>query len=251
MYYAASTAARLGASVGVLTAGAGEVEALRALPNTVVVSLDARKSTSFENVYEAGGRRQYLRALAPSIPVDLIPAEWSKAPVVLLAPVADELPAAMFRAFPRSLLAVSPQGCMRRLAIGEEVHLKPWDRALEVLPQVAAAVFSEEDVGGHFAGWLRYCGPILAMTRGRAGCELIVCGKHRQVAGFPSDEIDPTGAGDVFAAAFMLKLREVREPIEAARFANCVASFSVAGRGTDTLPSPEQVHARLTSWTSS
>ena len=62
VFYAASTAARLGYSVGVLTAGASEVEALRELPNTVVVSLDAKVSTSFQNVYEPAGRRQYLRS---------------------------------------------------------------------------------------------------------------------------------------------------------------------------------------------
>jgi sugar/nucleoside kinase (ribokinase family) len=65
------------------------------------------------------------------------------------------------------------------------------------------------------------------------------------VPGFPSDETDPTGAGDVFAAAFMLKLRELREPLEAARFANGVASFSVTGRSTDALPDLEQVQQRL------
>jgi sugar/nucleoside kinase (ribokinase family) len=52
----------------------------------------------------------------------------------------------------------------------------------------------------------------------------------------------------VFAAAFMLKLREAREPIEAARFANCVASFSVAGVGTAGLPTAEQVNHRLSTW---
>lgn len=251
VYYAASTAARLGYSVGVITAGATEVETLRALPNTVVISLDAKKSTSFENVYEQGVRRQFVRGLAPPIPADLVPPEWSKAKVVLLAPVADEVPLALPRSFPLALIGVSPQGYMRQLSLGQEVRYKPWERSAEVLPHVAAAIFSEEDVRGQTVSWLTYCGPVLAMTRGSRGCDLILCGKRRLVDGFPSDEVDPTGAGDVFAAAFMLELARVREPLQAARFANCVASFSVAGRGAEALPSLEQVQERLNTWKSS
>lgn len=245
VWYAASTAARLGYSVGVVTAGAAEVEALRALPNTAVISLDAKRSTSFENVYEPSGRRQFLRALAPPIPKDLVPPEWTKAPVALLAPVADEVPADMARLFPRSLVGVCPQGWMRRLSTGQEVGYKTWDRAGDVLPHVAAVSFSEEDVRGHSASWLGYCGPVLIQTRGSQGCDLIHCGKRRSVAGFPVPEVDPTGAGDVFAAAFMLELREVREPLQAARFANAVASFSVTARGTDALPSLKDVRELL------
>ncbi|HEY8693630.1 MAG TPA: PfkB family carbohydrate kinase [Chloroflexota bacterium] len=245
VFYAASAAARLGYSVGVVTAGASEVEVLRELPNTEVVSLDAKRSTSFENVYEPAGRRQYLRALAPTIPADMIPSEWRKTPVALLAPVAGEVPPAMARAFPRALLGLSPQGWMRRLVVGEEVRYQAWNRVLEVLPNAAAAIFSEQDVLGHSVGWLGCRGPVLVMTRGELGCELIHSGKTRRVAGFPSKETDPTGAGDVFAAAFMLKLHETREPMEAARFANCVASFSVAASGAEGMPSAEQVQERL------
>ncbi|MFI5269202.1 MAG: PfkB family carbohydrate kinase [Chloroflexota bacterium] len=246
--YAAAAAARLGCSVGVLTAGAAEADVLRDLPNTVVVSLDAKRSTSFENVYEPAGRRQYLRALAPAIPPELLPYEWLKAPVVLLAPVAGEVSQEMARLFPRALLGVSPQGWMRRLVVGEEVRYQTWERALDVLAHAAAAIFSEEDVLGHAVSWLGCRGPVMVMTRGELGCELTHCGKTRSVHGFPSGETDPTGAGDVFAAAFMLKLKETREPIGAARFANCVASFSVAGSGKDSLPSLDQVQARLSTW---
>ncbi len=245
VFYAASAAARLGASVGVVTAGGREVEALRALPNTMVVSLDVKRSTSFENVYRPDGRRQYLRALAPPIAPEMIPLEWHDAPAVLLAPIADEVSPAAVRLFARALTGVSPQGWMRQLAAGQEVRFKPWLRAEETLAQVATAIFSEEDVRGHSAPWLGYCGPVLVTTRGELGCDLVHCGKRRHVPGFPAAEVDPTGAGDVFAAAYMLRLRETRDPVASARFANCVASFSVAGPGVASLPALDQVQDRL------
>lgn len=251
VFYVASAAAKLGASVGVITAGAREIGALRALPETTVINLDAKVSTSFENIYELGRRRQYVRAVAPRIPDELVPPEWRKAPVVLLAPVVDEVSPSMLRLFPRALVGVSAQGYMRRLGPSGAIQPKVWDRAMEVLPDVTAVFFSEEDVRGQSQNWLSFRGPVLVMTRGALGCDLIHSGKRRSVPGFPADEIDPTGAGDVFAAAFMLRLREGRDPLAAAAFANCVASFSVTGQGADALPTREQVHARLSAWKSS
>jgi sugar/nucleoside kinase (ribokinase family) len=249
VYYASATASKLGASVGVLTAGAeDELRALRDLYNVTVIGLQVQRSTSFENRYEAGGRRQFLRALAPPIPPEAIPPEWRRAPVALLAPVADEVRSGIVRSFADGIVGISAQGFMRRLALGQEVRFRPWERAQEALPHCGAVVFSEEDVHGHPVPWLNHCGPVLVMTRAEQGCELIHCGKHRRVAGFPMPETDPTGAGDVFAAAFMLKLRETRDPVDAARYANCVASFSVTGSGIDTLPTREEVQERLATW---
>lgn len=245
VFYAASTAARLGFSVGVVTAGAAEVKALQQLPNTVVVSLESRHSTSFENVMGPAGRRQVLHALAPTIPLELLPAEWRKTRLALLAPVAGEVPQAMVRAFPQALLGVCPQGWMRRLVVGQDVRYRAWDGALDVLPYAAAAIFSEEDSQGHAVSWLSCRGPVLVMTRGAAGCELTYCGKTRRVAGFPAREIDSTGAGDVFAAAFMLNLVETRDPLAAGRFANCVAALSVTASGVEALPTMDEARGRL------
>lgn len=245
VFYAAATAARLGYSVGVVTAGGPEVDALRELPGTAVINLDTDKSTSFENVYEEGRRRQYLRHLAPAIPIHLVPAEWMKAPLVHIAPVANEVPLEMFRLFPKSLVGVTPQGYLRTWGPDREVHYRAWSRAAEALVHCAAVIFSEEDLDGHAADWLSFSGPLFVITRAELGCEVIYRGKHRAVPGFPQQAIDPTGAGDVFAAAFLLELKKVKEPLEAARFANCVASFCVSGQGVEGLPTMEQVSARL------
>ena len=76
---------------------------------------------------------------------------------------------------------------------------------------------------------------IAIMTQGPRGCMVYVDGQATQVPGFPVQEIDPTGAGDVFAAAFLIRLEETRDPIEAARFANATASFCVQGPGVTTI----------------
>jgi ATP-dependent Clp protease ATP-binding subunit ClpA len=58
-------------------------------------------------------------------------------------------------------------------------------------------------------------------------------------------ERDPTGAGDVFAAAFLIQLGETGDALEAARFAACVAAGSVEGRGASQIPTREETERRL------
>ena len=66
---------------------------------------------------------------------------------------------------------------------------------------------------------------------------------------WPSQEQEPTGAGDVFAATFLLALQEEKEPLEAAQFAACAASFVVEGPGvTGVFESRAEVEARLTDY---
>jgi sugar/nucleoside kinase (ribokinase family) len=83
------------------------------------------------------------------------------------------------------------------------------------------------------------------MTQGARGCTVFVNGEARQIPGFPAREVDPTGAGDVFAAAFLVRLSETHDPFQAARFANATASFCVEASGVTGIPTREQVQARL------
>jgi 1D-myo-inositol 3-kinase len=57
----------------------------------------------------------------------------------------------------------------------------------------------------------------------------------------PANEVDPTGAGDIFATAFLIRLQETGDPIQSARFANVTASFGVEQVGVAGIPSREQV----------
>jgi len=54
-------------------------------------------------------------------------------------------------------------------------------------------------------------------------------------------ELDTTGAGDVFAAAFFFRLYTTRDPWEAARFATQLASISVSRPGLQGIPTQEEI----------
>jgi sugar/nucleoside kinase (ribokinase family) len=108
------------------------------------------------------------------------------------------------------------------------------------------AVLGEDDVRGQgdLVARLADVVPVVAFTQGRLGCEVIVRGRTRRVGVHPAVEIDPTGAGDVFAAGFLMGLARGAEPVEAARLGAAAASFVVEGLGGAELPRVEGAWTR-------
>ena len=54
--------------------------------------------------------------------------------------------------------------------------------------------------------------PVIALTRGWRGLYLITRDGEEEIPGLPRQEVDPTGAGDVFAATFLMRYQETGEP---------------------------------------
>lgn len=241
--YAARTAQALGCRVGVVTSAHRELDVRAALPNVVIRCLPAEATTTFENIYTLQGRRQFVRAVARRLGAAAIPPDWRHAPIVHLAPVAQEVDPALIRAFPLALIGVTPQGWLRRWGEGGEVSPCAWAEAGAILAQATAVVLSPEDVGGDEAILADYAhrAHILVVTQGRAGSTVTWMGETRHFPAPLVTEVDPTGAGDVYAAAFFVRLYETRDPWEAARFATCLAARSVTRPGLEGTPTPEDI----------
>ena len=110
----------------------------------------------------------------------------------------------------------------------------------------ADAIFlSREDVGGddgtiaELAGRCR----LLLVTDGYHGATIYTQGQATLIPPRRAAEVDPTGAGDVFATSFMVRYAETGDPFAAARFANIVASMSVEALGMEEIPHRSQVEA--------
>jgi len=69
-------------------------------------------------------------------------------------------------------------------------------------------------------------------------------GSH-EIASLPRTEVDPTGAGDVFAAAFLLRYHETGDLPEAGAFGACAASCVVEGVGVSALGDRAEVSRRM------
>jgi sugar/nucleoside kinase (ribokinase family) len=245
--YSGATAAALGFSVGLVTSAGPDLD-LSSLPNAVKVhSLEAKQSTSFENVYTETGRQQQLHARALDLDLESVPAAWRDPKIVHLAPIADEVDPDLARAFPEALVGMTPQGWMRRWNASGHVRMKEWEDVQANLPRAGIAVLSEEDVGGQHP-WIKALARhyrLLVVTLGPRGARLFVDGKPTDVPAPAADEIDPTGAGDVFAPCFFYRYAETRDPIQSVRFANYLASRSVERVGLDSVPRDEEIQAAL------
>ena len=82
---------------------------------------------------------------------------------------------------------------------------------------------------------------ILVITEGASGSRVFWNGDIRRFQPPLVSEIDPTGAGDIFAAAFFIRLNYTHNPWEAARFATHLAATSVTRPGLNGVPTPQEV----------
>lgn len=259
--FAALTAHRLGLRVAIVTSGTPPLLAAlsRTVPGSAIAASPATEATTFENIYHGGQRHQYLRARARELALADVPPAWRSAPIVLLAPVAQEVDPGITRALSGSLVAATPQGWLRRWDSDGRVSACPLGPAETALPLLRALIVSQDDIAPahargaegdgaaevQLANWARMV-PLVAMTCGALGARLLrphLAPEH--FAAYPAREVDPTGAGDVFAAAFLCELYRRGDPRSAMDFANRCAALSIEREGVAGIPTGDEVTARF------
>ncbi len=245
--YASLTAHRMGRQAAVLTRSEPFVSQNGLYHGIDVHVLPSTSTTTFRNIYQSGHRLQFVSDVAASITVADVPPQWRHPRIVLLGPVAQEVDPGLAAAFPHSLVGVVPQGWLRRWDDSGRVYPKRWDQAESILRAARVLVLSEEDLGGDFSPLEEYkqYTEIVVLTAAWRGCTVYWRGEAYPIPPRPANEVDPTGAGDVFTAAFLIRLEETGDPLISARFANVVASFSVEAPGVTGIPTRETVEAWL------
>ena len=244
--YSALTAQALGMKVGIVTASGPEttLDALQGLP---VISLDSPGSTTFENIYTEHGRVQYLRAQARRLDLDIVPAAWRNASIIHFGPIANEMDSVLPKGFSPELLGVTPQGWMRKWDQEGRVSPAEWQDSGSLLRKAGAVVISREDVQSdeELIERMAHQTQILVVTEANQGCVLYWHADRRRFRAPVVHEVDATGAGDVYAAAFFVRLLKTRDPWESARFATLIASRSVTRLGLAGIPTREDVEECL------
>jgi sugar/nucleoside kinase (ribokinase family) len=241
--YASLTAKALGYRTGVVTCWGAELP-LDALQGIPVASFKADYSTIFENIYTTDeGRIQILHSVAPGLEYYHVPETWRSASVVHLGPVAQEINPSLVRNFPSAFIGLTPQGWMRGWESDGRVYVSEWPEASFVLERANAAVISLEDVDydERRVDEMAASCHVMAVTEGSSGVRLYWNGDVRWFPSPRMTEVDSTGAGDIFAAAFFTRLYATRDPWEAARFATQLGAFSVTRPGLSGIPTPEEI----------
>jgi hypothetical protein len=238
--FAGLTAYTLGLQVGIVTSW-GEESDPEIFKNLKIANHRCDHSTTFENIYSPSGRAQKIHHLAPKIDFYHVPEPWRETRIVHLAPVAQEIPPNIVRSFPHSDIYLSLQGWLREWDQQGCVTSHEWPEAGYILQQVKAAALSEEDVqyNEEMIYQMAASVPILAVTKGAQGADIYAEGKITSIPAPAIEEVDSTGAGDIFAAIFFSQLTHIGDPIRAAELAVQVASDSVKRTGLDGAPTEE------------
>jgi 1D-myo-inositol 3-kinase len=251
--FAALTALRMRRRPTIVTRAASPAD-LAELPDAVeCVVLPSDVTTTFANIYTPRGRVQHCYTPAAAIKATDIPTRCHRASIVLLGPLVDEIGPDVPRLFgDGTLVAAVPQGWMRRWDETGRVFAKPWETAADILPHLDVLVASVEDIDYDLSRLNPYFEhiPLIVMTEYRDGSTIYQrCPDGRiavtPIAPRPASEVDPTGAGDVFATAFLIRLQETGDPVQAARFANVAASYNVEHLGILGVPTRETVLAYM------
>ena len=240
--YAGRTAHALGLRVGIVTSAGKDLD-LSPLDDLEMTCIPADHTTTFENRYTPEGREQTLQVRAANIGLEDIPPQWHTADIVHLGPIAAEVDPGLMDRFPDALVGITPQGWLREWNQDGCIRPKKWDQLKDLLPAVDAVVISVEDLGNDLQAAQEmavYC-DILAVTDSALGAYVFWNRQEHHIPAPAVVEVDPTGSGDVFAAAFFVRLNQHKRPWEAAHFANHLAAASVTRHGTAATPTMDEV----------
>lgn len=259
--YAALVASAFGLRARVLTVSGSDADLASLAPHELR-ALPAPRTLRFG--HEAAGPHaegpRRLRLLARSgrrLRAAHLPAGWGDERALFLGPLLpDDVDVASFASHAAEHVVLAGQGLQRRVRPGGAVALRrsPAPALLALLSALGARatlVLAEEECASWSAvgrASLAATGARLLVTKGARGAELHEAGSAPlAVAPCPAREVDATGAGDVFAAAFILALAATLPggAAEAAALAACFAAASVERAGLEPLPLRAEIERRL------
>src|SRR5262245_34852080 len=211
-----------------------------------VVAVPASATTRFALDYQPEGRRLTIKERATRLEPAHLPPHFAEAGLAYLCPVADEVAPDLIRAFPDAAVGVGAQGWCRLWDRSGTVQMRPWPDPAPVLARAQALFLSSDDVAGWEAQALALYQhvPLGALTFAERGAVLFVNGERHVIPAAPATEVEPTGAGDVFAAAFLVRYNASGDALEAASYAAVAGALTVEAPGIVGVPTAERLAGR-------
>jgi 1D-myo-inositol 3-kinase len=241
--YAGLAALALGAEVTLVTRAGQDFVGRQLLDRFHHLhALAAPLTTCFDERHRDGRRTVRLHALAGPVDAALPPAD-----VTLLCPVANEVSRTALLAPSARFLAAGLQGWLRAFArdgtAAPRALVDPSD--FSGCGLVACSSEDLDGLGPETLTALRAIVPRVAITEGRAGARIHAGREGWRVAALPVEEVDPTGAGDVFLAVLAVQLARGAPLREAAVWAACAGALAVTATGPGAVETLSQLPTAL------
>jgi sugar/nucleoside kinase (ribokinase family) len=240
--YASFFARKMNLQTAILTSFGSDFEFQNRFQNITLHSIPSKKTTVFKNVYDGSHRQQFLLKKSNNISTIHIPDDFQQPKMVLFGPIANEIDFEILDIFDNSMIAICPQGWMRRWDSNGKVFnqiLKDWS----VFQKADIIILSEEDLNFqlYLIPKLASLIKILVITKGEKGADVYFENKKHTFPIFPSNMVDPTGAGDIFATAFLIRYFETNDIPLSTNYANAAASFCIEKKGTEGIVSHKDI----------
>lgn len=261
--YGATTADELGYEAHIITKCDPNHPYLQELERRGIIvhnlpARDAAKSgsiTSFINTYNKNGHRtQTVDCIQEAITIeDLeeINNIISEGSIIHIAPVINEVDPQLFPSLAKvGFLAITPQGYFRERLTGGTVLKKNW-KNITALAHTNLVILSTQDLmfSGLFSRstltQLTGNASIFILTKQEKGSIIYRRGKEVSIIKAfklkAEEEKNFTGAGDTFAAAFIIHYQQFKDLHQAGVFASFYAALKIFGlenekRGISTIP---------------
>jgi sugar/nucleoside kinase (ribokinase family) len=247
--YAGLFLARSGHEVTIIGKGDAEMENWIEHQGIITTHFyQTSRTVEFDNVYVHNRREQFARC-GEKINLSEVPDIAFRSEAILVGSVLQEVDPEIVRASRQGVLMLEAQGFMRHLSSeGKVLHRKSGDAEAAVrhcdilkVDEAEAAVLTATTGANTAAGVLYQMGPkIVIVTCGERGVIIFDGTQMIRIRAPETDVIDPTGAGDVFGAAFLIKYLQTEDLIQAGLFGSAAAALSMTEFGTAAVPSARE-----------
>ena len=243
--YAGLVAAKLGATVRIVTSFGADFTGA-ALLSRAGIEVDASRSeetTTFQEI--AIGEKRSWRALSKA---SQLRGPVPQGDVLFACPVLAEVDPSCLQSPPAKIVAAGLQGWLR--VLGPDGLVEPREPPeLGFLHGCKAVFCSDEDLAQNaprVMPMLLGIAEMVVLTEGPQGALLYVDQKPHRVQALPTKRVlDPTGAGDAFAASFLLALASGMSSFDAAVVGACASSIVIEGYGPEGIEGLTALKERL------
>lgn len=256
VFFLAKTFENLGISVTILSPYGGDFPQ-KYLPKTFFIPNKplAGKTLLFKNIYKNNKRKQIVENYG-----EYLHFEWLEEvktirkdfDFVMIAPVINNFESKDLQKikaiFTKSFLCLLPQGLYRQINKSGKIAQIDRDLAVETIRNFDFISFSEQDLANadeKASKWSNE-GLIVAVTRDGKGASIYSDGERLDSPAFKVDKIvDPTGAGDIFAAGFVYSYFKKKQIKEALDFGQAAAALSLRWPSNRLQYSIKDIYERL------
>jgi 1D-myo-inositol 3-kinase len=245
---------RLGQRVAVVSKGcAAARQVLEDAGVDVSLFTETERCVRFRNVYYKERRHQFAQE-GDAISFDELPEHVLRSDALLLGPVLNEVHP-IVASLPRmGMIMADMQGFLRALLPTGQISLRVpkelqaavahFDIAKCNCNEAYALTGKSHPEEAARAIYAMGC-KIAIVTVGKSGSYLCDSSGPIHINAFNTRTLDPTGAGDIYSAAFLVSLLCSNNVRESATFASCAASFVVEDYAYGLIPSKKMVTERL------